>query len=649
MNKLITQLPIFLFLLGSVAQLTAQSDALLRRENEYYRIQTLRVDPKISMEVGGMCALPDGRIAACTRRGDLWIIENPEMTDNVNPRYTLFAEGLHEPLGMAYHDHSILVVQRGEITRITDEDGDERADRFETIYDWPLTGNYHEYSYGPKFLPDGSMIITTNVAFPGAKSHVPWRGWALQISPDGTMSPWACGLRSPCGTGIFEGELFYTDNQGGWVGSGGLWHLPKGSFAGQPESLKWTSLEGSPVSLTSEQFYDVLAEHNISVVDTLNGKPRKSEHTLRYELEADMPELQNPAVWLPHGILGISNSEILVDRTGGSFGPFEGQLFIGDQGQSKIMRVALEKVKGEYQGVAFDFRAGFQSGVLRMIWAQDATMYVGQTNRGWGSAGNEDEGIQRLTWSGKTPFEMKTVEAMPDGFELIFTKPVDRASAEDLDSYSGRSFLYKYHKVYGSPPINHEDLSIKGVKVSEDGLKVRLVIDNLRKFYIHELQVSGVKAEEDQRTLLHPVAYYTLRNIPDGSKLPLSELSQKSSSKIKAAEELAKQKRTPTQQTTVARAPSTAKPQSATVPTYEQVEGLLSMHTCIACHRTNKKLIGPSFQDIAKRNYSPEKIVQLIYSPVPSNWPEYPTAMAPMPHVPRKDALQIARWINSLR
>ena len=39
---------------------------------------------------------------------------------------------------------------------------------------------------------------------------------------------------------------------------------------------------------------------------------------------------------------------LLIDHD--KFGPFEGQLLIGDQGHSKIMRVFQEKVKGTYQG-----------------------------------------------------------------------------------------------------------------------------------------------------------------------------------------------------------------------------------------------------------------------------------------------------------
>ena len=72
-------------------------------------------------------------------------------------------------------------------------------------------------------------------------------------------------------------------------------------------------------------------------------------------------------------------------------------------------------------------------------------------------------------------------------------------------------------------------------------------------------------------------------------------------------------------------------------------------NTCVACHHKDKRVIGPSFTEIAKRNYNNEKIVELIYNPQPKNWPEYATPMAPMPHVPKEEALKIAGWINSLK
>lgn len=609
-------------------------------EDDYYRMLTLPTPEGVLLEVGGVATLPDGRVALSTRRGDVWVIENPEMAGGAAPTFTLFASGLHEPLGLAYKDDALYAAQRGELTKLKDTNGDGRADVYETIYAWPLSGHYHEYSFGPKIAPDGSFFVTGNVAFGDeewwrGESRKPWRGWTLKIYPDGTLEPWATGMRSPCGLGMIDGEFFYDDNQGDWMGSGGVWHVKKGSFTGHPAGLRWTGMPNSPLKLSAEQFAAKIDERKVKK----NGQYVKPENindeqnpNFLFAVKDQFPEVRLPAVWLPHGILGISNSEIIRDETAGKFGPFAGQVFVGDQGQSKIMRVVFEEVKGELQGVAFDFRQGFQSGVLRMNWGNDGSLYVGETNRGWGSAGTTNSGLQRLVWTGKTPMEMKTVRARPDGFEIEFTHPVDRKSAEDLNAYGGRSFIYKYHPVYGSPTVSEQKLNIKGVKVSADGLTVRLVIDNMRQYYIHQIDVPGIRSATGL-PVLHASAYYTLNNVPDGSKLTPAEYS--------------------TKRTVAATPKAPAKPAAATkslkAPTYAEIEPLLVKNTCTACHQTNKRQVGPAFADIAKRKYSNERIVQLIYNPEPKNWPEHETPMAPMPQVPKDEALKIAAWINSLR
>lgn len=651
---------ILLFLFLITIDTHAQSPGRAPLENDYYRMVTLPTPEGMLLEVGGLTTLDDGRIALCTRRGDVWIVENPDMYENRPPRYDLFATGLHEPLGLVYRDRSLYVAQRGELTRLRDTDGDGTANRYETVYDWPLSGHYHEYSYGPKFLPDGSMMVTGNVAFGDqewwrGESRVPWRGWAMRIWPDGRMEPWATGMRSPCGLGVVDGEFFYTDNQGDWIGSGGVWHVRRGSFIGHPAGLAWAEEENSPLDLSAEEFYARVNKRQV-MVDGRYVKPQnirdEANPDLLYEVKEDIPQIRPPAVWLPHGILGISNSEILVDETQGAFGPFGGQLFVGDQGQSKIMRVALEKIKGEYQGVAFDFRSGFQSGVLRMTWGHDGSLYVGETNRGWGSAGTTDSGLERLVWTGRMPFEMKTVRAKPDGFEIEFTKPVDRKSAADLEAYSGRSFIYKYHAVYGSPPVNQSDLEIKGVHISEDGRKIRLIVDNLRPYYIHQLNVDGVRSADGQLPVLHPAAYYTLNQIPDGEKLPESQwttnwrLIEEARKKAEAAASRAQKPVAPVRAQKLAPDKATA---VATSITFAEIEPILIKNTCNACHQAEKRQVGPAFKEIAKRNYTPERIVELIYNPQPENWPDYATPMAPMPQVPREEALRIARWINSLK
>ncbi|MDQ4140183.1 MAG: hypothetical protein M3142_06625, partial [Bacteroidota bacterium] len=237
------------------------------------------------------------------------------------------------------------------------------------------------------------------------------------------------------------------------------------------------------------------------------------------------------------------------------------------------------------------------------------------------------------------------------------------------------SFTYKYHPVYGSPPVNIENPKVKGVKVSEDGLKARIIVDGLRQYYVHNISLEGVRDRENSSPLLHTNAFYTLNNIPDGAKLPLAQASTKNSGKTTAMKTvpteimedrfnfklqsavvesgLKNNNRTAAKGGAKGSARGTGIVAKGSVPaqqvlTYDQVKPLLAKHNCLACHNAEKRQVGPAYKDVAKRNYTNEQIVDLIYNPQPKNWPEYATEMPPMPQVPKADALKIAAWINSL-
>lgn len=474
-------------------------------EKDYYFLKTVAIPEDIKLEVGGLAPMADGRLAVATRRGQIWVIENPYMINGTQPHYQLYAEGLHEVLGLAYKDGSLYCTQRGELTKMTDTDGDGRADVFEPIYRFNLSGNYHEYAYGPVFDSNGDMYVTLNVAWVGYGDGLgKWHGWLLKIKPDGQMEPIATGLRSPAGFWVNgKDEVFYAENQGDWVGSGRVTHLEKGDFAGNAGGLNWTKEPESPLRLTKA---------DLAKVD--DGRTM-------YEAAKSIKEMKLPCVWFPHTLMGISTSDIIEDNTGGAFGPFNGQYFVADQGHSKVMRMTLERVNGKYQGACYPFREGWASGLLRLRWGTDASMWGGMTSRGWSSTGKAEYALQRLVWSGKTPFEMKNISARPDGFEIEFTLPVDKTLAKSAANYSFTSFNYEYHHQYGSPIINQGNCPLRGLIVSEDGLKVRVVLDSIREGYIHEVKLKNFKAA-DGTPLLHDFAYYTMNNIPVGEKASLS-------------------------------------------------------------------------------------------------------------------------------
>lgn len=465
----------------------------LEEEAAHYTITTLPTPAGVQFEAGCLHWLPGDRLAAGTRTGDIWIAQNV-LGEPAKVQWTLFAEGLHEVLGLAYRDGWLYATQRPEVTRLKDTDGDGRADVFETYANgWGLTSDYHSYAFGSRFDAQGNIWVTLclNGSF---NSLDEYRGWALKIEPGGKIVPVVTGVRSPGGMGFnAAGDVFYSDNQGPWNGACALNPLEPGTFVGHAAPLKWW--REKETSLWGERPAD----------------PKSGSR--KYQEAKRIPQMRLPAVYFPYKKMGQSASGIACDLTTGRFGPFGEQLFVGDQTASTVMRVDLEKVNGRYQGACFPFRAGLGSGSLGLEWGSDGSLFVFGTDRGWGARGGKPFALERINYTGKVPFEIQHMRAMPDGFELTFTEPVDPASASDLASYSLEAYTWIYQESYGSPEVDLSTPKILKAAVSSDGLKIRLTIEGLVEGHCHELHTKGVKSARGA-LVLHPVAYYTLNSIP---------------------------------------------------------------------------------------------------------------------------------------
>ncbi len=101
-------------------------------EDEYYKLLTFELPKGEVLEAGAIEVMPDGRIAVGTRRGEIWMIDNAYAGDPKDAKWTRFAHGLHEVLGLAQKDGWLYVTHRPEVTRIKDTDGDGKADLFES-------------------------------------------------------------------------------------------------------------------------------------------------------------------------------------------------------------------------------------------------------------------------------------------------------------------------------------------------------------------------------------------------------------------------------------------------------------------------------------------------------------------------------------
>jgi glucose/arabinose dehydrogenase len=455
-------------------------------ESDYYAVDYLTPPEGEILEIGGMDFLSNGDLVISTRRGRVWIVENALAEDPADATFRLYAEGLQEGLGLKIINDEIYVVQRAELSRLRDMDGDGVCDAIDTITnDWGVSGNYHEFAFGLPVDDEGNFYVSLNVSFFSpkwwhGKSPVPYRGWVIKISPDGEITPFAHGFRSPCGIELNSaGDLFVTDNQGDWMPVGPIYHVQPGKFYGHPASLDWT-----PEYIEAQ--------------------------TLASDTVPPSVERADAAVWLPYD-WSRSAGNLISDDTGGKFGPFADQMFVAELTNGHIVRTQLEKVRGEYQGACFLFRQRIGS-AARVRFAPDGTLFAGFTNRGWGGL-SPSHGVSRMRWTGKTPMEMERVHLLQDGFEVTFTLPAAEDAAPEI---ALKQYDYDWWWEYGSPERATTEIPITETSWSADRKTLTLRTAGLTPAMMARCKITGLSAA-DGAPLLHEEFAYTINQLPEGA------------------------------------------------------------------------------------------------------------------------------------
>jgi Glucose / Sorbosone dehydrogenase len=314
-------------------------------------------------------------------------------------------------------------------------------------------------------------------------SAVPWRGWVLKVAPDGKATTWALGFRSPNGLGFdAEENLFIPDNQGDWIGSSPLYHVERDRFYGHPASLTWKDgIKTPPVKIPVPQ------------LDAMRTPP---------------------AIVFPHNLMANSPTQPLLIATAGKFGPFEGQMLIGEMNRERIIRILFDKVDGQMQGACVPFidKAGLRKGNNRMVFAKDGSLWVGQTDHGWAG----DKGIQRISWTGKMPLDLLGMKLTKKGFDLTFTKPLDPEVAGKPATYKCKRYYYEYHQAYGSKQYDLADVLVGAVTLSADRKTVSLELPELRAWRVYELRLDDLKAA-DGTPIGNPLVCYTLNHLHENT------------------------------------------------------------------------------------------------------------------------------------
>lgn len=447
-------------LLASVV-LSAWADATKFSWDDYYEVVTVPTPEGVDPQIGGLDLMPDGRLMACFHRGEVMSL------DPATGEWQPFASGLHEPLGIYVEDEgSILVVQRAELTRLRDTDGDGRADSYEVVCnDWGMSGNYHEFTFGLVKDSAGNIYLSLGTAsglggardeirgpwnetgglthemfrYGGARgdwkekrktmkvprmyARVPYRGCVLRITPGSRKAEvFATGFRTPNGLYVDAADqLWVTDNQGDWVGASKLHRVEQGGFYGHVASLLWGENPPEVVPM------------NLPVA----------------ELEAKRTKA---AGLFPQGDAANSMTQIQPLRP--SFAPVTSTppataaLLMGEMNHSRLVGYLPDVVNGQPQGTGFHLlntlSIGMGNNRLRYT-ADGSSLFLGKTHLSWPGR----EGLKKVTYSGKPYLLVESVKLTPRGFSFTFNAPIE--APVGMDRYAVESYRIAYHVDYGSP------------------------------------------------------------------------------------------------------------------------------------------------------------------------------------------------------
>ncbi|WP_339722496.1 family 16 glycoside hydrolase [uncultured Paraglaciecola sp.] len=433
--------------------------------------------------VGGIDFLDDGRMVVSTwdPEGSVYLVENFHAAPD-DIKVKRIALGLAEPLGVKVVDGEIYVLQKQELTRLVDTNGDDIIDRYELVSnDWSVTTNFHEFAFGLEYQDGYFYAAFATAILPGGASASPQassRGKAVKISKDsGQVEFIAQGLRTPnsIGRGIGN-QLFIADNQGDWVPACKI------------------------VELSQDAWY--------------------GSRSVDFEGTANLEETL-PVVWLPQGDIGNSASQPAPLNVG----PYQNQMIHGDVTHGGIKRVFAERVNGRLQGVVFRFSQGLEAGVNRLQWAPDGSLIVGGVGNpgNWSHSGKKWYGLQSLKYNQQKTFEMLSISAHSDGFEITFTEAIKEGRKIQASDFEIQQYYFEPTAEYGGPKKGLEDLNIQDISVSADRTKVQIKLAGLKEKHVVYFRINRAFESQNDHELWTTEAWYTLNAIPTDKPLILNK------------------------------------------------------------------------------------------------------------------------------
>jgi hypothetical protein len=409
---------------------------------------------------GGFDFFSDGKRAAfCTHDGDVWIVSGLDESLN-HITWRRFASGMYETLGLAIVNDVIYTAGRDQVTRYTDLNNDGEADFYENFNNDILSSEgFHEFVFDLQRDDAGNFYFAKanpvnaggrgfgdKQASRGNGSVSSHAGCLFKLSADGQkLEVLARGLRAPNGIGVRgDGQVTTSDNEGTWVPSTPInWISKPGQFCGVVNNL-------TPPDLAA-----------------------KWTPPLAWVAHSDWDNSGGGQVWV----------------TSDKWGPFKGEMLHESYGKSSLFLVMKESIgDGRYQGGVVRFPLRFTSSVMRAHFNPvDGQLYIAGLSE-WQSNAGRITGFDRVRYTGRPVVGIKGLKVVAGGVQLSFTTPIDKASASDLQNWSGKRWNYERAEHYGSPEFRvknprqqgREPLEITSAKVSDDGTTVTLGVSDIR-------------------------------------------------------------------------------------------------------------------------------------------------------------------------
>jgi len=443
------------------------------------------------LRTSALAFFPDGRAVVTTYGGDVWIVSGLNSSlEHVS--WSRFASGLYEPFGAQVINGKVYVTCRNGIVRLHDLNNDGEADYYETLYaDTDVSTFFHSFNFDLQVDHQGHLFFVK----PGEYTDYKLPGALLKISPDGSQAEVYCtGFRVPNGMGILpDGRLTVSDNQGNWMPASKINLVRRGGFYGYVQNLAGGGAYGDQWA----------PDGGIIVPDKITPPAT----------------FDQPIIWMPQEFDNSSSAQLWVDDP--RFGPLSGRLLHTSFGKGWMYYLMLQEVGSVSQAAIVALPFQFDAGLMRArLNPADGQVYATGLSGWQGPSAGKDGCLQRLRYTGTPVKLLDDVKVRADGIAMRFNFELDRASALDPASYHLEQWNYLWRSNYGSDQYSaqhpgqkgHDQLTVTGIKLSEDRREVVLAIPGLRpvnqvEIHLNLMANDGVPFKE--------LAYLTINAVPE--------------------------------------------------------------------------------------------------------------------------------------